>query len=287
MGILLSLPTSASSLLLVYVCGVGFGLWAALVVVAVWVLFTCAVFSALWLHPNRGKAAAAYGFRRPVGSEPELLASAWSDVTRTAAVDGWPYSLWVQEASSLNAYAAPARIVAVTSWAISVLKPRELAAVLAHELGHQLMTDPRLRLLDDCCALPVRMVRGIAGALAGLVRGHGSVPTLLRMAAAVSLPIAGAIALVPLIGIPTATLLVVVLGIEPFTSAARSRRAELAADRVAVDLGYGRALHSALRRQARYDPPPPTGLLAAYTRWVGTHPSTTLRLQAIRRAARP
>ncbi|MGS2811273.1 M48 family metalloprotease [Nocardia sp. MW-W600-9] len=68
-------------------------------------------------------------------------------------------------------------------------------------------------------------------------------------------------------------------------AAARSRWAEFAADRMAVDLGYGRDLHGALRKWLPYESSPASTLLAARGRWLGTHPPTTERLQAIRRTA--
>ncbi|WP_369123286.1 M48 family metalloprotease [Nocardia puris] len=37
-------------------------------------------------------------------------------------------------------------MVAVTSWAVGALGPRRLEAVLAHELGHHLLVDQRVRL---------------------------------------------------------------------------------------------------------------------------------------------
>lgn len=284
-GFLLTLPSVVLNGVLVYVAGIGVGLWAAVVVLALWFVIGCAVASATWFHPNRGQAAAAYGFRRPVGAEPDLLAAAWSDVTRTAGVDGWPYSLWVQQSGALNAFAAPARMVAVTSWAIGSLRPRQLAAVVAHELAHHLMLDPRLRLLDDWVSLPARMVRAIGRIPVRLARGPGVGRFLIRSATSAALLVGVAVVLTPRIGAPTVAVLVALLLLEPLTVAARSRRAEFAADRMAVDLGYGRDLHGALRKWLPYESSPASTLLAARARWPGTHPPTTERLQAIRRTA--
>ncbi|MET9211450.1 MULTISPECIES: M48 family metalloprotease [unclassified Nocardia] len=284
-GFLLTLPSVALNGVLVCVVGVAVGRWAAAIVLALWFVIGCGVASAAWFHPNRGQAAAAYGFRKPVGAEPDLLATAWSDVTRTAGVDGWPYSLWVQQSGTLNAFAAPARMVAVTSWAIGSLRPRQLAAVLAHELAHHLMLDPRLRLLEEWVALPARMVRAIGKIPVRAARGPGVVRFLIRSAISAALLVVAAVVLTPRIGVPVVVVLIGLLVLEQLTAAARSRRAEFAADRMAVEFGYGRDLHGALRKWLPYETSPESALLAARARWLGTHPPTTERLQAIRRIA--
>ncbi len=283
-GFLLTLPSLTLNGVLVYVVGVGMGYWAAMIVLALWFVIGCGVASASWFHPNRAQAAAAYGFRPPVGAEPDLLASAWSEVTRAAGVDGWPYSLWVQQSAALNAFAAPARMVAVTSWALGSLRPRQLAAVLAHELGHHLLLDPRLRLLDDWASLPARVVRAIGKIPVRAARGPGVVRLLIRSAISAALLVGAATVLTPRIGAPTVAVLITLLVLEPLSAAARSRRGEFAADRMAVDFGYGRDLHGALRRWLPHESTPASPLLAARARWLGTHPPTTERLRAIRRA---
>nr|WP_255495309.1 M48 family metalloprotease [Nocardia sp. GTS18] len=284
-GLALTLPSVGLNVALVYVVIVGFDLWAAIIVLVLWAGTGCALASALWFHPNRGKAAAAYGFRKPVGAEPDLLATAWADVTRTSGVDGWPYSLWVQQSAALNAFAAPARMVAVTSWAIESLRPRQLAAVLAHELGHHLMLDPRVRLLDAWFSIPARMVRGIGKVPARLARGPGTLRCLVRAAIAAALLVAVAFFLTPRIGEPAVAVLIALLVLEPLTVAARARHGEFAADRMAVHLGYGRDLHGALRRWLPHETAHTSALLAARARWLDTHPPIRQRLQAIRRTA--
>lgn len=284
-GLALTLPSVGLNVALVYVVIVGFDLWAAIIVLMLWAGIGCGLASALWFHPNRGKAAAAYGFRKPVGAEPDLLATAWADVTRTAGVDGWPYSLWVQQSAALNAFAAPARMVAVTSWAIESLRPRQLAAVLAHELGHHLMLDPRVRLLDAWFSIPARMVRGIGKVPARLARGPGTLRCLVRAAIAAALLVAVAFFLTPRIGEPAVAVLIALLVLEPLTVAARARRGEFAADRMAVHLGYGRDLHGALRRWLPHETAHTSALLAARARWLDTHPPIRQRLQALRRTA--
>ncbi|NKX86963.1 M48 family metalloprotease [Nocardia coubleae] len=284
-GLALTLPSVALNGVLVYVVIVGFGLWAAIIMLVLWTGFGCGMASALWFHPNRGRAAAAYGFRKPVGSEPDILATAWAEVTRKAGVDGWPYSLWVQQSATFNAFAAPARMVAVTSWAIESLRPRQLAAVLAHELSHHLMLDPRVRLLDAWFSVPTRVVRGIGAVPARAARGPGTLRCLARAAIATALLVAVAFFLTPRIGGPAVAVLIALLVLEPLTAAARARRGEFAADRMAVHLGYGRELHGALRRWLPHETAHTSALLAARARWLDTHPPIRQRLKVIRRTA--
>lgn len=278
---LFAAPTTVLSALIVFVaerCG---GPWVAAVIVGIWLFAGVVLFDAAWFTPNRQSWAAVLGYRRPVGQEAEILTAAWENVTHAPGLDGWPYSLWVQQSGLPNAYAAPTRIVAVTSWAIVSLRPRSLEAVLAHELGHHVGSDQRLRLLAAWSAIPVTVVKRLA-AVAGRPLGVlGPAAMVIRFVLAPVL--CGA--LFPVVaaatGGPVALALCVLLVVEPFTAAARSRRAEFAADRFAAELGYGRDLAAALRRWQR-EYPPRTGLFALRFRWFGTHPPVADRVRALR-----
>lgn len=113
--------------------------------------------------------------RRPTPDEWDRLAAAWREVTEAAGVGGGHYRLWVQPSERLNAFAAIGKIVAVTSHAVAFLPHRQLAAVLAHELGHHLAGHAWSRALTYWCALPARYagrgVRGFARAIRYLAGG--------------------------------------------------------------------------------------------------------------------
>ena len=279
---LLVLPTVALSVLIMVVIEMCTGVWLAAVVVGAWGLVGVILFDAGWFTPNRQSLATMFGFRRPVAAESEILSAAWARVTRAPGLDGWPYSLWVQQSGFMNAYAAPTRVVAVTSWAVASLESRQLEAVLAHELGHHLRTDQRLRLLDAWCSIPTRIVQRLAAAVGRLVNVLGVTAILVRFVFVVALLVLLPVALAPTTGLPVALLLSVLFAVEPLANATRSRREEFAADRIAVELGYGRDLAAALREWLR-DRLPVTGLLAVRARWFGSHPPITERLRAMER----
>ncbi|WP_433597603.1 M48 family metalloprotease [Nocardia sp. CA-135953] len=277
-GVVLALPTVALSVLIVVVVAMCTGPWLTAMVAGVWLLVGIILVDVGWFTPNRQSWAAIFGFRKPVDAESEILAAAWANVTCAPGVDGWPYSLWVQQSAYINATAVPTRIVAVTSGAVAALASRQLEAVLAHELGHHLLIDQRLRLLEAWCSVPARFVQRLAAAAGRLVNALGIGAILVRFVLVVIVLALLAVALAPVVGWPVALLLSALFAIEPLASAARSRREEFAADRIAVDLGYGRDLAAALRLWLRILPPP-TGVVAVRARWFGSHPPIAARLR--------
>jgi hypothetical protein len=108
---------------------------------AVWVLSAVVVIA----HP-RGEdllARKVYRLRPPSALESQRLGPAWWAVCTAAGVDPNRYRLWIHEGPGATAPATAGAVVAVTSWAMYVLPPRHLEAVLAHELAHHLAI-PRL-----------------------------------------------------------------------------------------------------------------------------------------------
>lgn len=277
--LVLALPTVLLSAAIVLTLGAWAGSWLAITVAVLWVFFGIMLFDLAWFTPNRERFAKTFKFRRPIPPEDERLAAAWAKVTSAPGVDGWPYSLWVEQSDDPNAYAVPSRIVAVTSSALAGLKPRHLEAVLAHELGHHINVDPRVRLFDTWLALPGRAMWALcrkAGRIAGL---FGPLAPYVRLVVAVGLLPVVAIVLTPIVGLAAALGIVVLLVVEPLTRSAQQRRDEFAADRVSVDLGYGRALAAALRRWGEQPLPP---LVALRVSLYGTHPPLAARIRKIK-----
>ncbi|WP_433661808.1 M48 family metalloprotease [Nocardia sp. CA-128927] len=276
--LVLALPTVLLSVAIILTLGAWAGIWLAITAAVVWVFVGVMLFDMAWFTPNRARFAKTLKFRRPIPPEDERLAAAWAKVTSAPGVDGWPYSLWVEQSDDPNAYAAPSRIVAVTSSALAGLKRRHLEAVLAHELGHHINVDPRVRLLDTWLALPSRAMWALCrvfGRIAGL---FGSFAPYVRLVVAVGLLPVVVIVLQPVVGLTAALLFVALLVVEPLTRSAQQRRDEFAADRVSVDLGYGRALAAALRR---WDTEPLPRLIALRLRFYGTHPPLAARIRKI------
>jgi Zn-dependent protease with chaperone function len=161
----------------------------------------------LWL------ARFLFGAREPTPEERERLERVWRRVCGLAREDLGDYALRVEDRDELNATAGGARIVAVTTLALT-LPDDELAAVLAHELGHHLDEHPTAALLGWWFALPSVVFDAV-----------------LRLAGAfiVTFVVARIVLMVPLI-------------LANLASAALNRSAEFAADRHAARLGFGPAL---------------------------------------------
>lgn len=279
-GVLLTAPTVTLNILVVVVIGMYSGPCLTVAVVGTWLFLGVVLFDAGWLTPRRQWWATGLGYRKPNATESEILTAAWMNLTRAPGVDGWPYALWVQQSARLNAAAAPTRIVAVTSAALASLEPCQLEAVLAHELGHHLYIDQRLRLLEAWISIPTRVGRLLVGVIGRPLNVLGPSAIAVRFVLGTLLIVLVSAVLDSRSGLPLALLFGALAVIETFTVPARSRSQEFAADRMAVDLGYGNDLASALLVWQSHRRPL-TGLHAVRARWFGTHPLTTARLRAI------
>ncbi|MFC9296295.1 M48 family metalloprotease [Streptomyces sp. NPDC057011] len=188
--------------------------------------------------------------QRPLPHELAELAPVWREVTARAGVDGSRYELWIENSTGFNAYAAAGHIVGVTRLALEKLPRSQLAAVLAHELGHHTGGHAWSGLLGWWYALPGRIVwRALARATVLLVR----FASLYSLMAAAGLIIAlGYIAFLTIRATYGLPLLLFIL---PYLTAAVSRRSELRADRHAASLGFAptlaRMLHEVLAEEER------------------------------------
>ncbi|WP_405715793.1 MULTISPECIES: M48 family metalloprotease [unclassified Streptomyces] len=180
------------------------------------------------------------GLRRPMPREAARLEPVWREVTAIAGVDGALYQLWIEESDDLNAYAAAGHIVGVTRFALEQLPDGQLAAVLAHELGHHTGGHTWTLLLGHWYGLPGRAAWRVLRVMARSV----VTPTRCAVYLAVGvllLAIGGLASTVAalLYGLP------LLLGL-PYLSAAVGRRAELRADRHAAALGFAPKLAEVL-----------------------------------------
>lgn len=189
---------------------------------------------ALVFHRPTEDLLARYLFRlrRPMPLETARLEPVWREVTAIAGVDGALYQLWVEESDDLNAYAAAGHIVGVTRFALEQLPSGQLAAVLAHELGHHTGGHAWSSLLGHWYGLPGRAAWRALRAVAR------SVVTPARCAVYLGIGV-----LLLAIGGLASTAAAVLYGFPlllafPYLSAAVGRRAELRADRHAAELGF-------------------------------------------------
>ncbi|MFF4275915.1 M48 family metalloprotease [Streptomyces sp. NPDC001536] len=246
-SLLLHLPNFLCSLFVVGLVSALFGDFA-LVVILLWIASGALVFhrpteSALARHLLR--------LRYPTPQERAKLEPVWREVTARAGVEGRTYELWVEDSDSLNAVAAAGHIVGVTRFAMNQLPNGELAAVMAHELGHHVGGHAWSGLLGYWYALPGRIAWRVLKAVS-TVAFHVSKAFGCFGVAFVVLLVGGlAFATVStLYGLP-----LLILGV-PYALAAVGRRSELRADEHAAALGFAPMLAAVLdklHRQEQYE----------------------------------
>jgi Zn-dependent protease with chaperone function len=236
-NLLLYLPNFLCSLLVVSMFSLFFGDLAFLVIIA-WILSGALVFH----RPTESALARRLlHLRYPTPQERAKLEPVWREVTARAGVEGRNYELWVEDSDGLNAVAAAGHIVGVTRFAMNELPNGELAAVMAHELGHHVGGHAWSGLLGYWYAQPGRLAWRFLRAFSVFV---------FKVSRAFSCFGVGFVVLV-LGGIAMATistlygLPLLILGV-PYALAAVGRRAELRADEHAAALGFAPMLASVL-----------------------------------------
>ncbi|MEU9915316.1 M48 family metalloprotease [Streptomyces sp. NPDC051001] len=287
-NLLLHLPNFLCSLFVVGLVAALFGDFA-LVVVLLWIASGAFVFhrpteSALARHLLR--------LRYPTPQERAKLEPVWREVTARAGVEGRTYELWVEDSDSLNAVAAAGHIVGVTRFAMNQLPNGELAAVLAHELGHHVGGHAWSGLLGYWYALPGRVAWRVLKAVSA-VAFHVSKAFGCFGVAFVVLLVGGlAFATIStLYGLP-----LLVLGV-PYALAAVGRRSELRADEHAAALGFAPMLAAVLDKLHRQEQSEQAEVTArnggatveesALSRLLSSHPDHHTRLHHLQRYLQP
>ncbi|MFH7597422.1 M48 family metalloprotease [Streptomyces racemochromogenes] len=233
---------------------------------------------ALAFHPPSEALLARYVLRlgRPLPHELAVLAPVWREVTARAGVDGSRYQLWIEDSGGPTASGAGGHLVIVTRQALETLPTSQLAAVLAHELGHHTAGHSWARLLGWWYALPGRLAGWALAATARSGRRVAkSVPTYAVVGAALLVVLLSYRVLALTFGLP------LLLAALPFLVAAVGRRTELRADRHAAGLGFGPDLARVLTAQPEEDGP---GLLRLL---LSPHPHPRTRLHHLQRYLEP
>ncbi|MFE2180554.1 M48 family metalloprotease [Streptomyces sp. NPDC059455] len=238
-GLLLHVPNFLGSLLVVGLVSLCFGT-AGLLLVLAWLASGALVF-----HRPTERALARYvlKLRPPTPQELARLAPVWWEVLTRAGIEEHTYELWVEDSDELNAVAAAGHIVGVTRFALERLPSGQLAAVLAHELGHHVGGHSWSGLLGYWYALPGRIAWRITQLLAYVIFRVSSAFSCLG--GLIVLTVFGIVAFVTvsaLYGLP------LLLPVIPYLMAAVSRRAELHADRQAAALDFAPMLAEVLWR---------------------------------------
>lgn len=218
-----------------------------------------------------------FDIRPPGPNELHTLAYPWQSVCQVAGVEPTKYVLMVEDSHDLNAFAAGGRTVSVTQSALR-LPPKQLEAVLAHELGHHLSGHPIVSMLAWWYALPARGAVFLIGLAVRFVLAVGRVLAVFGGGIAVFASV-----LLALIILAAFAFLSVWLMLVPLTApllAWVSRLGEIRADRTAALLGYGphliEVLHGWINRDGHGAHP--GGLRE---RLLSTHPSHTNRIRRL------
>ncbi|MGA5418209.1 M48 family metalloprotease [Streptomyces pseudogriseolus] len=287
-NLLLHLPNFLCSLVVVTLVSLLLGELGILLILA-WLASGALVFhrpteSALARHLLR--------LRYPTPQERAKLEPVWREVTARAGVDGRTYELWVEDSDSLNAVAAAGHIVGVTRFAMNNLPNGELAAVMAHELGHHVGGHAWSGLLGYWYALPGRiawrLLRAVTGFLFQVSRAFSCIGVAFFGVCVGGLALA---TITSLYGLP-----LLVLGM-PYALAAVGRRSELRADQHAAALGFAPMLAAVLDKLHQQEQVRTAALTAANqgapvpetaaSRLLSSHPDYHTRLHHLQQYLQP
>ncbi|MFE5579825.1 M48 family metalloprotease [Kitasatospora sp. NPDC056531] len=193
---------------------------------------------ALVFHRPTEKLLARYLFRmRPaLHSELTRLEPIWHQVTAKAGVSPESYDLWIEDHKAINATAAAGHIVGVTRYALETLPDAQLAAVLAHELGHHRGGHAWATLLGYWYSMPARIAWVVFRFAAVIAFQIASIFSLLGAL------VVGLVAVVLVVAVAFSFPPLLLVLVTPYLLAAVGRRSELRADIQAAELGFADAM---------------------------------------------
>jgi Zn-dependent protease with chaperone function len=190
--------------------------------------------------------------RRPTPAERRRLDLAWEHVVDHARVPGQRFRIKVVDLAEVNAHSVGRDLICVTTGALTELGDRELAGVLAHELGHHLRMHTSAAAFLVWVLLPLQAVAMVGALLsvAPATLAHTLADRAPRDSSAEGL----SIALIRLSSAIRRTF--AAPGLVAFAAKnAAGRCAEYQVDAFAVDVGLGVELLSALRWFAAHGMP--------------------------------
>ncbi|MGW7383494.1 M48 family metalloprotease [Streptomyces sp. NPDC054794] len=223
--------------------------------------------------------------RTPTAYELTRLEPVWREVTARAGIDARSYELMVENSDDLNAAAVAGHVVGVTTYALNEIPSANLAAVLAHELGHHTGGHSWAGLLGYWYSLPGRIAWAVTKALAALAVYVASRFSLLATGFLVLLM--GTVVIFAVVGVWYVTL---PLLLAPYLLAYAGRQGELRADQQAADLGFARPMAEVLHHlQAEEDAEVARATAAGQrlerpgpmARLLSTHPDHATRLSRL------
>ncbi|MEV6716051.1 M48 family metalloprotease [Lentzea sp. NPDC051208] len=270
--LLLGVPTVLSSLLIVGLAGKAVTPGTLWLVPVVWLVSGVIVFVPA---TDKVLAVVAHRLRRPTPTESELLNPLLDEVCGAAGVDPRRFWLRIQNSREINAMAVGGHVVGVSTAALRLPGP-QLEAVLAHEVGHHLAGHTKISLLRWWYELPARWTVWLVVMAGVVIHAVGSAIGT-SGARAISIALVVVLAAAALVVSPW---LVLVPVIAPLL-ALSSRRAELHADRVAAELGYGPLLLEVLQRWVKEGHDEQRARAGLRARMLASHPSCAHRISRL------
>ncbi|WP_405795747.1 M48 family metalloprotease [Streptomyces sp. NBC_01506] len=275
----LHIPNALFSLLIVIAVSLLLGQLTALSPWAWTGLWSLSGSLAFWRPAENVIARLFMGMHHPTERELARLTPLWHEVTARAGVDASVYTLWVEESSDINAAATGGHMVSVTTHAVEQLPDGQLAAVLAHELGHHVGGHAWSALLAYWYSLPGRLTWRLLHTVVVRARERSRITAEVIVLAL----IAGAV-----FAVVITNGLILLLVAAPFLIRAVGRHAELRADRYASGLGLTTHLTALLSgplatEGTDIEDARTTGPWAVLARLLASHPDSRARLYALRR----
>lgn len=216
-----------------------------------------------------------FDVRPPSPDEMNYLWQPWQSVCHVAGVAPGRFVLMVEDSHELNAFAAGGRTVAVTQTSLR-LPPKQLEAILAHELGHHLSGHPTVGILSWWYALPARGAAFLAGVAVRFILFVAEM--FARFGGGIGALVALLLSLVVLTMLAFVGFWLLLIPLTAPLLAGVSRAGEHRADRTAAELGYGPHLVEVLHRWIAAGGHRQESLKA---RMLATHPSPTDRINRL------
>ncbi|MFC7261084.1 M48 family metalloprotease [Streptomyces lutosisoli] len=187
--------------------------------------------------------------RAPLAEERARLEPIWREVTARAGIEADTYELMVENSDDLNASAVAGHVVSVTTYSLNRIPSSNLAAVLAHELGHHTGGHAWAGLLGYWYSLPGRIAWALTRGLARIALAVASVFSLAATGILVLF-----MGMFVVAGFIVAWYITIPLVIAPYLLAYAGRLGELRADQQAAALGFATEMAQVLHHfQAEED----------------------------------
>ncbi|MFI7000119.1 hypothetical protein [Nocardia sp. NPDC050175] len=256
--LLSAIPSAASITVLLYGLGRALGVGVPGALPVAWILVCICWCVVCFRAPERRWLLRIFRLRPPTSDEQPALSAAWEKVAHKAGVSASAYTLWVQEAD--RQFVVPDRMITTTPEWLQRLQPRELEAVLAHQLAQRVQGRATFwQLIFRHYNLPVVWIERALLSGLGLIAVGDAIARRLPARSSQVFAVGWTVLSRGLVACPAVAAATVIIGLAPAlllrlipelaALAVRPIVARCAyrSDRIVVDLGYGPELGSVLQ----------------------------------------